>query len=72
MIDKDLEYLGFVIRKIRVEQKLSQFELAKLANISVCNLSKLENGKLDIRFTTLVRLLDSLDHHFLIPPFLNF
>ncbi len=48
---------GHVIRDMRLEQRLSQAELAKLAGVSQAHIAKIEAGKVDPRLSTVNRIL---------------
>ena len=52
----DLVKLGQKIKFERICRKLSQEELAELADLSVHGLSNIETGKTDIRYTTLLQI----------------
>jgi transcriptional regulator with XRE-family HTH domain len=57
---EDLEkVLGTSVRSLRIERRLTQAELAELANISVGALKNLENGR-GSTTTTLVRVVHAL------------
>ena len=52
--------LGTLIRERRKSLKITQTELAKLCNLSLNGISKIEQGKSDIRFSTLQKIGDIL------------
>lgn len=52
----DLVKLGQKIKFERVKRKISQEQLAELANLSVHGLSNIETGKTDIRYTNLLQI----------------
>ena len=52
----DLIKLGQKIKFERVTRKLSQEQLAELANMSVHGLSNIETGKTDLRYTNLLQI----------------
>jgi transcriptional regulator with XRE-family HTH domain len=57
MDDKELLLkLGSKIRYERVKRKLSQEELAELANLNMRSISIIECGGADLKFTTLYKL----------------
>ena len=55
--------LGGLIKKRRKSLNLSQTELAKLCNLSLNGISKIEQGKSDIRLSTLQKLGEFLGFH---------
>jgi transcriptional regulator with XRE-family HTH domain len=57
MANPDLKRLGARLRKLRRERGLSLGEVAKATNISMSFLSHVENGKSDITFMRLERLM---------------
>ncbi len=57
----DLIKLGQKIKFERVKRKLSQEELAELANLSVHGLSNIETGKTDIRYTNLIQIANAFN-----------
>ncbi len=50
---KVLDCVGERIRNLRIKRRMTQDELAELADISARNLSDIENGKVDCHLTTL-------------------
>lgn len=57
---EDLEVaLGAGVRRLRIDRRLTQNELAELANVSVGALKNLENGR-GSNTTTLVRVVHAL------------
>lgn len=48
----------------RHRKKLSQEELAAKAGLQMQQISKIENGKADFKFTTLIRLMKALNVKF--------
>jgi transcriptional regulator with XRE-family HTH domain len=57
MANPDLKRLGARLRKLRRERGLSLGEVAKATDISMSFLSHVENGKSDITFMRLARLM---------------
>lgn len=57
----DLTYLGKKIRDRRKELGMTQKELAKFANLSHTGIGKIESGSSDIKFTTLIKILNFLN-----------
>lgn len=53
MTEKDL---GFTIKKLREDRNVSQEELADKLNISQSKLSKIENGRLKVNITLLLKI----------------
>lgn len=58
---KELEKLGRIIRHLRERKEWSQREMASRCNIDAASIGKMERGKLDIRYTTLLQLALVLD-----------
>ena len=56
-----LKQLGNNLRAERNRQNLSQEGLAEKAGILMTQVSKVENGQTDIRFTTFIAILKALD-----------
>ncbi|MBK6858487.1 MAG: helix-turn-helix domain-containing protein [Microthrixaceae bacterium] len=52
---------GDLIRERRMELGLTQAELSELAGIAQGDISKIENGHLDARWSTVKRLSDALE-----------
>lgn len=59
-----LEYLGNNIRAERNRLHLTQEQLATRANLQTHHISNIENGKYDIKFTTLIAILKALNVSF--------
>jgi len=57
----DLIKLGQKIKFERVKRRISQEQLAELANLSVHGLSNIETGKTDIRYTNLLQISKAFD-----------
>lgn len=53
--------LGKNIKAERNRQFLSQEQLAEMVGVQTHHISKIERGKADIKFTTLVAILKSLN-----------
>ena len=53
--------LGNNIRAERNRLHLSQEQLAQRANLQTHHISNIENGKFDIKFTTLIAILEALN-----------
>jgi transcriptional regulator with XRE-family HTH domain len=61
MKDKELLLeLGIKIKLERVRKRLSQEELADLANINPRSVSLIENGMSDVKFLTLTKIANAL------------
>jgi len=58
---KKLQALGKRIKSLRKKKKLTQEELAHKSDISVFHLIKIENGKSNPTFKTLVKLSKGFD-----------
>ena len=57
----DLKKLGNNIRAERNRLNLSQEQLAQYTNLQTHHISNIENGKIDIKFTTLLSILKALN-----------
>lgn len=55
-----LVLIGKRIRDIRKKRKLTQADLAKLADIHAPNISELENGKTQMQLLTFIRIVEAL------------
>ena len=60
MKNKCLKILGHNIKVERVKKDYSQEKLAEIAGIQMQHLSKIENGESDIKFTTLLAIMNAL------------
>ncbi|MCS5597950.1 MAG: helix-turn-helix domain-containing protein [Alphaproteobacteria bacterium] len=58
---KEAKIIGKNISRLRKEQKLTQEDLCGLADLDRSNLSGIENGIVDFRITTLVRIAQALE-----------
>ena len=56
MNPQTLSQLGSLIRERRKSLNITQTQLAKLCNLSLNGISKIEQGKSDIRFSTLQKI----------------
>lgn len=63
-----IEYLGKRLRNRRRELGLSQRELAKRCAIPQPHISKIEQGEVDLRASTLIELARALESDFLLVP----
>ncbi len=55
-----LDVLGYMIKKARKEQKLTQEQLGKLVGVQKAQISKIENNTKDVRFSTVLKVFDAL------------
>lgn len=55
-----LEILGEMIRKVRLERKLTQEELGKLIGVQRAQISKLENNTTNVTMETILRVFGVL------------
>lgn len=55
-----LEILGEMIRKVRLERNLTQEELGKLIGVQRAQISKLENHTTNVTMETLLRVFGAL------------
>ena len=60
---KILKRFGENFREVRLSKKLSQRQLASQCRVEYSNISKLENGKLNISLITLADLAEGLGVH---------
>jgi transcriptional regulator with XRE-family HTH domain len=61
MPDKEiLITLGANIRKVRKERKLIQLDLEVASGIAAGDISKIENGHINVAFTTLIKIAEAL------------
>ena len=58
---RDLLGLGNYLKRKRLECGINQIEFAKKVNLSQTGLSLIESGKNDPKFTTLIRIVNTLD-----------
>ena len=59
MAEHDLsekQLIGSRIREVRLSRRMSQADLAAMANISLPHISNIENGKISISAETVIRL----------------
>ena len=55
-----LDVLGYMIKKTRKEQNLTQEQLGKLVGVQKAQISKIENNTKDVRFSTVLKVFDAL------------
>ena len=55
-----LEVLGYMIKKARKEQHLTQDQLGKLVGVQKAQISKIENNTKDVRFSTVLKVFEAL------------
>jgi HTH-type transcriptional regulator/antitoxin HipB len=55
-----LDVLGYMIKKARKEQKLTQEQLGKLVGVQKAQISKIENNTKDVRFSTVLKVFEAL------------
>jgi HTH-type transcriptional regulator, competence development regulator len=56
-----LEEFGAILRQARIEKKLTLLDLEVRSGINEGELSRIENGKKNFNFTTLVKLAKGLE-----------
>jgi len=63
VVDKKLiaKNIGAALKKLRVGKNLSMQQLATLAEIEKSQIYRIENGKVDVRISTLYLLADRLN-----------
>lgn len=59
-LQREYEQIGARIRNARIEQKMSQADLAVKANISLPHISSIELGKTKILLSTFIRVIEAL------------
>jgi HTH-type transcriptional regulator/antitoxin HipB len=55
-----LEVMGEMIRKVRIERKLTQEELGKLIGVQRAQISKLENNTTNVTIETILKVFGAL------------
>jgi transcriptional regulator with XRE-family HTH domain len=55
-----MDVLGDMIKKARLEQKLTQEQLGELIGVQKAQISKIENNTKDVRFSTILRVFEAL------------
>lgn len=63
-----IEHIARALRKAREAKGLSQRELGKKAGVPQGHISKIENGAVDLRVSSLVALARTLDLEFALAP----
>ena len=58
---KAVKLLGKRIRQLRVEQKISQAQLAFEADVRLSQIGRIERGEINTSFSTLVSIAKALD-----------
>jgi len=58
--DLKMDVLGDMIKKARIEQKLTQEQLGALIGVQKAQISKIENNTKDVRFSTVLRVFEAL------------
>ena len=59
-LQREYEQIGARIRNARIEQKMSQADLAARANISLPHISSIELGKTKMLLSTFIRVIEAL------------
>ena len=59
-LQREYEQIGARIRNARIEQKMSQADLAAKANISLPHISSIELGKTKMLLSTFIRVIEAL------------
>ena len=57
----EIKKLGENIRNVRIDKGLSQFSLEALCGIDRGDISRIENGRLDVHFSTIIKLAEALE-----------
>jgi len=63
-----LEYLAALLKRARTVRRLSQTELAKKAGIGQAHLSRIEQGKVDLRASSLIEVARILGFELMLVP----
>ena len=58
--DIDFAYIGKRIKDVRIEKRLTQDYLADYANVNVSHISNIENNKVKISLTLLIKVCNAL------------
>ncbi|NQU33426.1 MAG: helix-turn-helix transcriptional regulator [Bacteroidetes bacterium] len=58
--DLKMDVLGEMIKKARIEQKLTQEQLGTLVGVQKAQISKIENNTKDVRFSTVLKVFEAL------------
>ena len=61
MKNLDFEYIGKRLREIRISKGLTQEYVASCADVNTSHISNIENNRVKISLTTLVRICNALD-----------
>lgn len=61
MKELDFEYIGKRIRDIRIAKGLTQEYVANMANVNISHISNIENNRVKISLTTLVKVCNALN-----------
>lgn len=56
-----MEMLGDLIRKVRLERKMTQEELGKLIGVQRAQISKLENNTTNVTIETILKVFNALN-----------
>lgn len=56
----EIKKFGARVRELREEKGMSQFDLEAASGIDRADISRIENGRLDIKFSSIVKLADAL------------
>jgi transcriptional regulator with XRE-family HTH domain len=58
---KEVQQLGENIRRLRKEKGISQFALEALTDIDRADISRIENGQIDIHLSRIIKLAEGLE-----------
>lgn len=58
--NKEIKLLGERLKQIRIHRNMIQLDLAEAIGMDRSEISKMENGKQNVEFNTLVRLAEAL------------
>lgn len=58
---KEVQQIGENVRRLRKEKELSQFALEALTDIDRADISRIENGQVDVHLSTIIKLAEGLE-----------
>jgi transcriptional regulator with XRE-family HTH domain len=58
---KEIIQFGEIVRRIRITKGLTQLDLEAATGIDRGDISRIENGRMDIQFSTVIRFAEGLD-----------
>ena len=61
VVEVDFSYIAKRIKNVRIEKRLMQEYLAEYANVNVSHISNIENNKVKISLTLLIKISNALN-----------